>query len=272
LTKYVPEIESSGMSVVGLVREDNQDAIHIHDIRFDSEQGQLYAVADGMGGYSLGEIASKMALDSVINALFSQGNPNPNALKSGIENANIQVYNAALQKGVGRMGTTITVAFIQGDTLHLGHVGDSRAYLIRQGQAFCLTVDHTAVGEMVRAKILPPNKIRTHANRSVLTRAVGIGLFVKPDLSRHKLQEGDRIILCSDGVWSVIEDDEFAIVSNHHPVEKISQTLVELALHRGSDDNASVVAFQINRFLPVSEESRRQEKTGWIHSLRNLTR
>ncbi len=82
------------------------------------------------------------------------------------------------------MGTTITAAFLLGDTLHIGHVGDSRAYLIRKGSATCLTIDHTAVGEMVRAKLISPGKIRTHANRSVLTRAVGTGLFVKPDISK----------------------------------------------------------------------------------------
>lgn len=272
MTKYVPEIASSGLSVVGLVREDNQDAIHIHNPNNEPEKGHLYAIADGMGGCSLGGLASKMALDSVANTLFSQNIPDPKSLRHGIEKANYQVYNTALQKGVGRMGTTITVAYIQGNTLHLGHVGDSRAYLIRHGQSVCLTDDHTAVGEMVRARILSPNKIRTHTNRSILTRAVGIGLFVKPDISRHKLQEGDRIILCSDGVWSVIEDDEFAKVSNHLPVERISQTLVDLALQRESDDNASVVAFQIKKFHAVPDTSRHLEAIDWRKKLRNLTR
>ncbi len=272
MIKYWPEVESGGVSVVGLVREDNQDAIHMHDLRHAPEKGQLFAVADGMGGYSQGGVASKMVLDSVVNALFSQEYPNPNSLKAGIENANLQVYNTSVKKGVGRMGTTITVAFVLGDTLHVGHVGDSRAYLIRQGRAMCLTVDHTAVGEMVRAKILSPKKIRTHANRSVLTRAVGIGLFVKPDITKHKLQEGDQIILCSDGVWSVIEDDEFAMVASQKPVEQISQTLVDMALERESDDNASAVAFQIKRFNPIQEMGRSLENAGWLHKIRNMTR
>ncbi len=267
-----PEVESSGFSVAGLVRQDNQDAIHLHDMRFAPERGQLFAIADGMGGYSLGGIASKLALDSLINALFSKDYPSPDSIKSGIENANLQVFNTAAQRGVGRMGTTITAAFLLGDTLHIGHVGDSRAYLIRKGSATCLTIDHTAVGEMVRAKLISPGKIRTHANRSVLTRAVGTGLFVKPDISKHKLQEGDRIILCSDGVWSVIEDDEFAEVANKIPAEHISKALVEMALQRESDDNASVVAFQINKILRVPEMNSNVENTGWIQRLRKITR
>jgi PPM family protein phosphatase len=272
LTKYLPEIESSGLSVVGLVREDNQDAIHLHDYLYAPERGHLFAIADGMGGYSLGGVASKMALDSIANALFGKELPNPNALKKGVENANLRVYNTAREMGVARMGTTLTVAYLLGDTLHLAHVGDSRAYLIRQGRATCLTIDHTSVGEMVRAKLLSANKIRTHANRSILTRAVGIGLFVKPDITKHKLQEGDRIILCSDGVWSVIEDEEFALVANQLPVEKVSQTLVELALERETDDNASVVVFQINKIIEIPEKHAHLETLGWLYKVRKLTR
>jgi protein phosphatase len=197
--------------------------------------------------------------------------PNPGAIKTGIDTANLLVYNTAMKTGVGRMGTTITATFVLGNVLHLGHVGDSRAYLVRDGRATCLTVDHTQVGEMVRAKLLSPDKIRTHANRSILTRAVGIGLFVKPDITRHNLQEGDRIILCSDGVWSVIDDSEFGSETRNLPVEKISEYLIDLAMQRESDDNASVVAFQINRFHPASRNIS-SEKTSWLYRLRNITR
>jgi protein phosphatase len=271
LTTNLPDVESSGMSVAGLVREDNQDSIYLHDPKFGPERGQLYAIADGMGGYSLGNIASKIAIDSVSNALFSSEIPNPSAIKTGIDTANLQVYNTAIKNGVGRMGTTITAAYILGHTLHLGHVGDSRAYLIRNGHASCLTMDHTQVGEMVRAKLLSPEKIRTHTNRSVLTKAVGIGLFVKPDITRHNLQEGDRIILCSDGVWSVIDDSEFGSETRNLPVEKISEYLIDLAMQRETDDNASVVAFQINRFHPALRNIS-SERTNWLYKLRNITR
>jgi protein phosphatase len=272
LTKYIPEVESSGLSVVGLVREDNQDAIHIHDVQHAPELGQLYVIADGMGGYSHGGIASRLTLAAINSALFDRKSPNPKALKTGIENANTQVYNTAIKMGVGRMGTTLTAAYILGEILYLAHVGDSRAYLIRQGRSICLTIDHTSVGEMVRAKLLSANRIRTHVNRSILTRAIGIGLFVQPDITQHKLQEGDRIILCTDGVWSVIEDDEFAQISNKLPVKSISQTLVDLALQRETDDNASVVVFQINRFKPMSEKNTSLENSSWLYKLRNITR
>jgi protein phosphatase len=272
LTKYLPEVESSGLSVVGLVREDNQDAIHWHDTQHTPDSGLLYAIADGMGGYSHGGVASNLALEAMTHALFNGKLPSQRALRKGIDNANLGVYNTALKMGVARMGTTLTAAFLLGCTLHLAHVGDSRAYLIRQGRATCLTIDHTTVGEMVRAKLLSANKIRTHANRSILTRAIGIGLFVQPDITQHKLQEGDRIILCSDGIWSVIEDDEFAQISNELPVEKICKALVDLALQRETDDNASVVVFHVKKLHPISKENTRLENSGWLYKLRNLTR
>ncbi len=125
----------------------------------------------------------------------------------------------------------------------------------------------------MRAKLISPGK-NSYPCQSVGSHAggCGSGLFVKPDISKHKLQEGDRIILCSDGVWSVIEDDEFAEVANKIPAEHISKALVEMALQRESDDNASVVAFQINKILRVPEMNSNVENTGWIQRLRKITR
>jgi protein phosphatase len=156
--------------------------------------------------------------------------------------------------------------------LYLAHVGDSRAYLIRDGQAICLTVDHTAVGDMVRSKLLSPDKIRTHAQRSVLTKAIGIGLFVQPDIVQHKLHEGDLLVLCSDGVWSVIEDDEFAQAAGDASPAEISHNLIELALQRETDDNVSVVALQLRKLVPASssDPAASKKSTNWFQNLRKL--
>ncbi|BCY18549.1 protein-serine/threonine phosphatase [Leptolinea sp. HRD-7] len=269
MTNCLPNVEFSGISIAGPVREDNQDSIYLPDPDLARNYGQLFAIADGMGGYSLGNIASRMAIDSVSSAVYSMEHPNPSALKTGIDRANLQVYNTAIKNGVGRMGTTITAAYVIGDTLHLGHIGDSRAYMVRNGRSTCLTVDHTQVGEMVRAKLLSPDRVRTHASRSVLTRAVGIDLFVRPDITNHHLQEGDRIILCTDGVWSVIEDVEFGTKTKNLPVEMISQSLIDLALTRETDDNASVIAFEITGLsFPVINPPPR--KIHWLQKLRKM--
>jgi len=275
LKKYVPEIESGGLSVIGPVREDNQDTIHFPNGDRPVGRGLLFAIADGMGGYAHGGMASTLALESLTGALTSQnGNSITRTLQRGVEAANIKIYQKARQLDVGRMGTTLTAAYVIGDMLYLVHVGDSRAYLVRDGRAICLTEDHTTVGDMVRSKLISRDKIRTHAQRSVLTKSVGLDLFVQPDITQQKLREGDRLILCSDGVWSVIEDEEFAqVASKTSSVNEISQNLVNLALHHHTDDNASVVVFHLRKLVPVSmEQDTRNPKitSNWFQNLWKL--
>ena len=272
LRKFIPEIESGGLSVVGPVREDNQDSIHLPKDEQAGGSGRLFAVADGMGGYAHGGVASLLALETFSKTLAAQnGTPTPRALQRGVETANLQVYQKAQQLRAGRMGTTLTAAYVLSDLLHLTHVGDSRAYLIRDGRATCLSADHTTVGDMVRARILSPDKIRTHAQRSVLNKALGVGLFVQPDITQHKLHEDDRLVLCSDGVWSVVEDDDFARVARERvPVEVISRNLIDLALQHETDDNASVVVFHLRKLVAAPEDDGSHPDHGWFTNLRKL--
>jgi PPM family protein phosphatase len=274
LKKFVPEIESSGLSVIGPVREDNQDSIRFSDHDHPVGPGLLFAIADGMGGYAHGGMASLLALESFIDVLSSQsGTPILKTLQRGVEAANLQVYQKAQQLDVSRMGTTLTAAYVFGDMLYLAHVGDSRAYLIRDGRCICLTSDHTTVGDMVRSKLISPDKIRTHAQRSILTKSIGISLFVQPDIVQQKLKEGDRLILCSDGVWSVIEDVEFVhVASKSSSMDRISQDIIDLALDHQTDDNASVVVFHLRKLIAVSSEGEfdNQKPDGWFQKLRKL--
>ncbi|MFN8381871.1 MAG: protein phosphatase 2C domain-containing protein [Anaerolineales bacterium] len=274
MRKFLPEIESGGLSVIGPVREDNQDSIRLPDGEYPFEAGALFAIADGMGGYSHGGVASLLALESFFDMISSQnGGPIPKALQRGFEAANLQVYKKAQQLDAGRMGTTLTAAYVFGEMLYLAHVGDSRAYLIRDGRSICLTADHTTVGDMVRSKLISSDKIRTHAQRSILTRSIGTSLFVQPDIIQQKLREGDRLVLCSDGVWSVIEDEEFAQVTNDaSSVDEASRNLIDLALDHNTDDNASVIVFHLRRLIPISSEqpSDNGESLGWFQKLRKL--
>ncbi|HLP16579.1 MAG TPA: protein phosphatase 2C domain-containing protein [Bacteroidota bacterium] len=246
-------IEAFGLSHVGTVREENQDAIHLCDEtdEFTSLYGHLYAVADGMGGYAHGGEASKIALTVFCDAFYAgSGNPIVQKMKTGIQNANIGVYQAARRLKAGRMGTTLTAVHIHGRMLHGIHVGDSRAYLLRDGKSTCLTNDHTRVGELVRMKILSPEKVRTHSQRSMLNRSIGLELFVQPDQFRLPLREDDLIVLCSDGVWSVIEDDEFAdFARGTRSAEQLCSTLIDEAMRRESDDNLSVVTLRMHSLV-----------------------
>jgi len=267
----VPEIESGGLSVIGPVREDNQDAIRLSDAQHPIGHGLLYAIADGMGGYAHGGMASLLALDSFYGTLAGRnGTSISKVMQHGVEVANLKIYQKAQQLGVGRMGTTLTAAYVLGDMLYLAHVGDSRAYLIRDGHAICLTEDHTAVGDMVRSKLIHADKIRTHVQRSILTKSVGLDLFVQPDIVHYKLKVGDRLILCSDGVWSVVEDHEFAqVVNASRSVGEASKNLIDLALHHETDDNASVVVFHLHKLIPVSAEQNvgNRKNVGWFQFL-----
>ena len=250
----VPEIVMHGLTHVGNVREDNQDAIRFcsPDEHLTARHGYLYAVADGMGGLEHGGIASALALETFFNTFYkTDGSSIPKKLREGVQVANLGVFQKARQLGVARMGTTLTAVDVMGHSLNIVHVGDSRAYLVRHGKASCLTNDHTRVGEMVRMKLLSPDKVRAHNQRSVLEKCLGVELFVQPDISQVTVQNGDVIILCTDGVWSVIEDAEFAgIVAEEKDAESVSQRIIDLAMSRKSDDNLSVVALFLRRLVP----------------------
>ncbi len=263
-----PDIHCDGISHVGPAREENQDAIRLPEERLSAARGRLYALADGMGGYANGSLASALALEKLFDVFYGGPYaPAPRILRRGVETANLSVFQTAQRLGVGRMGTTLTAACIVGNRLHLAHVGDSRAYLIRGNRGTCLTNDHTTVGELVRAKVLSPQQVRTHAQRSVLTKGVGLSLFVRPDLSQHTLQDDDCLILCSDGVWSVIEDEEFVeLAKRRDEVESLSRCLIDLAIDRQSDDNVSVVVIGVRRIASSPAQHRR----GWRFSLRDL--
>ena len=213
------------------------------------EHGLLYALADGMGGYAHGGLASALALDALFQTFYAGQPASPRKkLRRSVQSANLSVCQAAMRMGVGRMGTTLTAASLLGNTLYLAHVGDSRAYLVRGGRAICLTNDHTTVGDLVRMKVLSPDRVRTHAQRSVLNKAIGLGLFVEPDVTDLRLMEGDRLILCSDGLWAVIQDDEFARLARQvRGARSLSQDLIDLAIERQTDDNVSAVVIDIRR-------------------------
>ncbi len=258
-----------GISETGPVREENQDAILLPDDvpGAPASFSRLFALADGMGGYAHGGIASRLALQALLDTCCRHTNHSiSTTLKRAVKAANLAVISEASRLGAQRMGTTLTAACPDGDRLHLAHVGDSRAYLVRAvngtTMAACLTQDHTIVGDLLRLRVITPEQVRGHARRSVLTKAVGLDMFVRPDVFSVNLRPGDRVILCSDGVWSVVEDDEFA---RHEPdVRALCRALVDLALERGSDDNVSVIAVEVGEAPEM-----RQKRARWVERVSN---
>jgi PPM family protein phosphatase len=248
-------IDYFGLSDIGPIREDNQDTIHLPDTSMESQNGYLFGVADGMGGFSHGGVASSLALEALSTVYNQNGKPQriPQTLRKGIDAANLAVVNEANRLSVNQMGTTLTALAFEPielnrtqNRLHVGHIGDSRAYLIRERKVECLTNDHTVVGDLLRMRVLTQNQVRTHARRSVLTRAIGLGLFIQPEFTVLNLQEDDRIILCTDGLWAAIQDEEFGHISNGvDDMEKVCKDAIDLALDHGTDDNLSVVAIHV---------------------------
>jgi protein phosphatase len=242
----------AGFTHKGKVRSENEDSLRLcnPDDEYTAVNGYLYGIADGMGGYALGNQASSLALETFFDTFYDSEGASPlQKIKAGMQNANLTIYQTAQKLGVGRMGTTLTAINIVGNNLYIGHIGDTRAYRIRNNKIICLTQDHTRVGELVRLKVLSKDKVRSHNQRSILEKCLGFNLFAQPDVFRETVQADDIIIMCTDGVWAVIEDEEFADLTKltNDPV-KLSNLIGQLALDRDHDDNLSVIVVIISSF------------------------
>jgi protein phosphatase len=244
------------------------------DDQYTETFGHLYAIADGMGGYAHGGVASSLALSTFCETFYDAGDVAvPQKLKIGMQNANLSVYQAAQRMNAGRMGTTLTAASVVGQTLHIAHIGDSRVYLIRKNKSRCLTNDHTRVGELVRMRILSADKIRTHSQRSALDKCLGMNLFIQPDIFDIQVQTGDTLVFCTDGIWSMIEDDEFgAIAATTQDSALLAKKLLELALERNSDDNVSIITVFFRHLDHQKEGSSKNESALFARMIRQLSK
>ncbi len=235
-------------SDLGRKREVNQDCYGITESLDLDQSGRLLIVCDGMGGHMAGEVASRLGVHVFLAHYYTTEQADRRArLTSALAAANEQIY----ERGRGTMGTTSVVALLLGEQLHIANVGDSRAYLLRNGQIQQLSQDHSFVAEQVAAGLLTPEQARVSAHRNMITRALGHQANVQIDLFPPiALQPGDSVILSTDGMHGLIEDNEIAgIVSTLLPEEAV-QHLVALANERGGTDNITVLVAQI---LPSEE-------------------
>jgi protein phosphatase len=208
----------------------------------------LFAVADGMGGAQAGEVASELAA-SALEAGDSDGLDGTKRLDALIQEANRQIFDrASTDPTASGMGTTMTVALVEGMTVAIGHVGDSRAYLVRGEQMEQLTEDHSLVNELMKSGKLSEEEAQIHPQRSVITRAVGTDPDVDVDGFTIEAEEGDVFLICSDGLTDMVEDEEILelLHANRDDLEKAVKALVAAANRGGGEDNVTVVAFQIS--------------------------
>ena len=216
----------------------------------------LFAVADGMGGAQAGEVASRLAA-SALEAGDSDGLDGLERLDALIQEANRRIYDrASTDPSASGMGTTMTVALVEGMTVAIGHVGDSRAYLVRGEQMEQLTDDHSLVAELLKTGKLSEEEAQVHPQRSVITRAVGTDPDVDVDGFRIEAEEGDVFLICSDGLTDMVEDEEILELMHKHrdDLDKAVKALVSAANRGGGDDNITAVAFRISTEAAPSAE------------------
>jgi protein phosphatase len=248
-------------SDAGSVRDHNEDyaGAYAPSTPDDSwDRGPMFVVADGLGGHAAGEVASRCAVERLLDS-WSGGSPQApqQAVRNGIRDANVAVFDASLERGQRGMGTTIVAATLAGREAIVGHVGDSRAYLVRGDVCTQLTVDHSRVAEMVRMKLLTAEQAANHPARSQLTRSLGGEPAVQVDVSRIDMTRGDVLILCSDGLWDAVSRTELGehaglIGTESAPTAAdAADALIDLALKRGASDNVTVAVVQVTSDQPI---------------------
>lgn len=247
-------VRMAGASEAGQVRTLNQDAFYVGPI---GDSRMLAIVADGMGGHRAGEVASRQALEVIRNRLEHSHRHLPTAIAEALQDANDDIYNYAQSSAEYRgMGTTLTLVLVDDSVALIGHVGDSRAYRVRQGEIRQLTHDHTWVAEQLRSGSLSPDEAKNHRWRNVITNALGATASFKLELSHVELQAGDRLLLCSDGVSSLMSAVTMQqLVSDHDPPGAVAR-LLALANERGSPDNITAVVLAVEQVAPRRQEYR----------------
>jgi len=240
-TTSAGSLEMAAATHIGPVRQENQDAFAATPVH--GGDGVALIVADGMGGLPGGLEAAGAAVSAALEVLAS-GEATRGTLGAAIAAANRAV--GALRSEIGgQPGTTLTIAAVAGRAAAIGHAGDSRAYLVRGATASVLTSDHSWVGEQVRAGALDPGSERRHPRRNVITRAV-MGEELEPELLSIELEPGDIVMLCSDGFWEPLGDDDIAVLlGTPGPLTAVVERAAQAALDAGATDNVTLAALRL---------------------------
>lgn len=239
------------------VNEDSMIALLPEDPQVMTRKGALFVVADGMGGQTAGDVASTMAVNLVRDAYYADENDDVDAsLLQAMRRANTAIYQASqLQEPLpekNRMGTTCVAAVLIGDTVHVANVGDSRAYIVRGKQLLQISQDHSLVAQQVREGLLTPDQAREHPERNMIYRCLGMSADVEADLFSEAVQEGDLLVLCTDGLSNLVSDEELQeIVQQFGPQESVYH-LVDRANEQGGPDNITAIVVRVS--LEGSEE------------------
>jgi len=246
------KFRSSARTDVGMKRDHNEDSFLVN------EDIGLYVVCDGMGGHAGGETASRLAVQTIEKELISAKlriddpfsakaslpeSPLAGALREAVEGACAAVFRSSrANPELAGMGTTCISLLVQGEHAIVGHVGDSRAYLVRDGQVWQLSEDHSLVNEQVRAGLLTEEEAKHSRLKNIITRSVGFEEDVLVDVVGVETRSGDKFLLCSDGLSNLIDNDEIRDALVQTELDQVPEMLIQLANSRGGDDNITVIA------------------------------
>ena len=211
-----------------------------------SEKLRLYGVADGMGGHKGGEVASTSARDDLLRELEGK-TPSVATLSGAIEEVNRQIYHQQEHDdALTGMGTTLSVLWMSDNFVYIGHVGDSRVYLLRDGEFKQMTLDHSLVEQLVREGVLTEEEAQNHPMRNIITRALGTDDYVAVDAQDIPVEENDVYLLCSDGLSNYLEEDELLHAVQNQPSDALCDHLVQIALDRGGRDNITLIVCRVD--------------------------
>jgi serine/threonine protein phosphatase PrpC len=245
----------------GHIRPHNEDfagtyAPTVPDDAWD--RGPLWVVADGMGGHAAGEVASRIATETVLASWADgQAAPPATALRDAVRRANTAVLDASTEAGRHGMGTTMVALTFAGTEALVANVGDSRAYRVRAGECTQLTHDHSRVAEMLRMRMISPEQAASHPARSQLTRSLGAELTVQVEIAKEPLRKDDTFVLCTDGLWDVVPRADIADIAlaldkgDLATPADAAGVLVRTAIERGTADNVTAVVVRLTSDHPI---------------------
>jgi PPM family protein phosphatase len=257
----VATVTFAHLTDIGRVRARNEDSVGAFepdDPELLRSRGRLFVVADGMGGHARGDVASRLAVESLHHTYYEpeRSEPLPESLRASVQMANEAVYRESrLAAGEGPMGTTLTALVIRDHDAFLAHVGDSRAFLVRGRQIRQLTEDHSLVAELVRGGVLSATEAEHHPSAHVILRALGLAEDVEIEVQGPlPLRSGDALVLCTDGLTRQVRPHEIRRLARIRPLRRACEKLVSLANERGGPDNITLqlIRFGSRRFLPAS--------------------
>lgn len=221
----------------GRVRKQNEDAAWL------DEDKAVFAVADGMGGHLAGEVASAMAIQAVQRMAARHDGPSISVLREAVAEANAMIAaHVKRHPECAGMGTTLSLMWRGVKYVYIAHVGDSRIYRMRAGELERITQDHSLVEELVRARVITREEAKTHPRRNIITRALGVQGDSTPDLLAADVRPGDLWLLCSDGLSSMVDDEDIArVMRTGNSLDEMADSLIAMALEAGGRDNVTLI-------------------------------